>query len=214
MKKNKLSLFSVFVLLVFGAAVVGFRGAGRWLTSEDPLSKADVIFVLSGGLPYRAEEAAKVFGMGYASEVWLSLPVSPSDKLEKLGIHFAGEEEYSTKILLHEGVPEGVIHILPEPIVDTEQEVAEAAERMRQTGKTKVIIVTSPLHTRRVRALWTRLAGNGLHLLVHAAHEDPSDIDHWWRNTHDASSVVHETVGLLNVWAGLPVRPRSLRNHS
>src|ERR1017187_2038063 len=200
MKATKVSLFTLFVLLVLWAAVAGFRGAGRWLTCEDPLSRADVMFVLSGGLSYRAEEAARLFGMGYAREVWLSRPVSPSDELARLGIHFLGEEEYNRDILIHEGVPEGAIYILPETVVDTEQEVAEAVARMRERGKTKLIVVTSPLHTRRVRALWNRLAGSNLRLLVRAAREDPSDIDHWWRNTHDISSVVHETVGLLNVW--------------
>jgi uncharacterized SAM-binding protein YcdF (DUF218 family) len=211
MKKAKLSLLSLFVLLVLAAGVAGFRGAARWLAREDPLSKADVIFVLSGGLSYRAEEAAALFKTGYAREVWLSRPVSPSDKLIKLGIHYVGEEEYNTEILIHEGVPAKVIQVLPDTVVDTEQEVAEAVEGMRRSGMTKVIIVTSPLHARRVRALWNKLAGKDLQLLVHAAPGDPADIDHWWRNTHDVSSVVHETVGLLNVWAGLPVRPRSLR---
>ncbi len=176
--------------------------------------KGSAIFVLSGGLLYRAEEAGKVFRMGYAPEVWLSRPVSPSDELERLGIHYVEEEEYSRQILIHEGVPEDVIHILREPIVDTEEEVAEAVEEMRQTGKTKVLVVSSPLHTRRVRALWNKLAGSDLQLLVHGAHDDPADIDHWWRNTRDVSSVMHETMGLLNVWAGLPVRPSNLQNNS
>jgi uncharacterized SAM-binding protein YcdF (DUF218 family) len=209
MKTMKRRLLALFVLLILAAAIVGFRGTGRWLTREDPLSRSDVIFVLSGGLPYRAEEGGRVFGMGYAPEVWLSRPYSPSAKLEKLGIHFVGEEEYSREVLLREGVPESAIHIMPDTVIDTEQEVVEAARQMHQDGKTTVIIVTSPEHTRRVRALWSRLAGNNLHLIVHAAHEDPFDVDHWWRNTRDVYSVMRETLGLVNAWAGLPVRPQT-----
>jgi uncharacterized SAM-binding protein YcdF (DUF218 family) len=209
MKTAKLSLLGLLIIFVLGAGLAAFRGTGRWLVREDPLSPADVIFVLSGAMPQRAEEAGKVFGMGYAPEVWVSRPQSPAGELEKLGIHFVGEEEYSREILVHEGVPEGAIHILPETIVDTEQEVAEAAQEMRQEGKARIIIVTSPQHTRRVRALWERLAGRNLYLLVHAAREDPFDSDHWWRNTRDVFSVVREMLGLLNAWAGLPVRPHS-----
>jgi hypothetical protein len=29
----------------------------------------------------------------------------------------------------------------------------------------------------------------------------------WWRNTGDALDVVREVLGLLNVWAGLPLQP-------
>jgi hypothetical protein len=80
---------------------------------------------------------------------------------------------------------------------------------MRRERKTTVMIVTSAQHTRRVRVLWRKLAGSDLHLIVRAAPQDSFDADHWWRNTHDALSVVREILGLLNAWTGLPVLPRS-----
>src|ERR1700693_5854618 len=113
MKRARLGLLAVLIVVV---AAVAFRGAGRWLDREDPLSHADVIFVLSGAMPQRALEAGKVFAMGYAPEVWLSRPDSPADELAKLGIHFAGEEDYNRQILMHKGVPEAAIHILPEQV--------------------------------------------------------------------------------------------------
>jgi hypothetical protein len=78
MKTTNRRLLLLFMLLILVAAVVGFRGAGRWLTREDPLSKADMIFVLSGGMPYRAQEAGKIFRMGYAPEGWVSRPECPA----------------------------------------------------------------------------------------------------------------------------------------
>jgi hypothetical protein len=129
--------------------------------------------------------------------------------MEALGIHYVGEEEYNREVLVREGVPQGIIHILPESILDTEQEVEEVTREMRRAGKKRVIIMTSPPHTRRVRALWEKLAGGDLTLIVRAAYEDPFDADHWWRNTRDVFSVARETLGLINVWASLPVRPRS-----
>ncbi|HEX3353056.1 MAG: YdcF family protein [Terriglobales bacterium] len=208
-KTVRLALIGLAVLVIAVTAVAGFRNVGRWLVCDDRLSRADVIFVLSGGLPYRAEEAGKVFGMGYAPEVWVSRPESPADDLEKYGVHFIGEEEYDRQILMHEGVPESAIHILSDSAVDTEQEVQEAVREMRRAGKTRVIIVTSPQHTRRVKALWKRFAGDSPAVLLHAAREDPYDSSHWWRNTRDVFSVVRETLGLINVWAGLPVPPRT-----
>jgi uncharacterized SAM-binding protein YcdF (DUF218 family) len=203
----KLCLLGLFIFLALIVSLVGFRHAGRWLTLEDSLSKADVIFVLSGGLPYRAEEGAKVFASGYAPEVWVSRPESPVNKMEKLGVRFVGEEDYNREILTHEGVPETAIHVLPDTVINTEQEVEEAAREMRRAGKTRIIIVTSPQHTRRVRALWRTLAGDNLTMMIHAAQDDPFDADHWWRNTRDILSVVRETLGLVNAWAGLPIPP-------
>jgi uncharacterized SAM-binding protein YcdF (DUF218 family) len=208
-KTAKLRLLFLLALLILIAGVAGFRNLGRWLVREDALSPADVIFVLSGGMPPRAEEAATVFRGGYAPEVWVSRPTGPASALEDLGIRYVGEEEYDREILVHEGVPGALVHILPDPSVDTEQEVEELAREMRRTGKARVIIVTSPQHTRRVKALWKKLVGKNLTVAVHAAHEDPFDADHWWRNTRDVFSVVRETLGLINVWASLPVRPRT-----
>jgi uncharacterized SAM-binding protein YcdF (DUF218 family) len=208
-KAAKLSLLSLFIVLILIVGLAGFRYAGRWLTLDEPLSRADVIFVLSGGLPYRAEEAGKVFGMGYAPELWVSRPESPVNKMERLGVRFVGEEEYNREILIHEGVPETAIHVLPDTVINTEQEVEEAAREMRRAGKTTIIIVTSPQHTRRVKAIWRTLAGDNLTMMIHAAHDDPFDADHWWRNTRDIFSVVRETLGLVNAWAGLPVPPHT-----
>jgi uncharacterized SAM-binding protein YcdF (DUF218 family) len=129
--------------------------------------------------------------------------------MEKLGVHFVGEEEYNREILVHQGVPEAAIRTLPEIVINTEQEVEEAAREMRRQKKTRIIIVTSPQHTRRVKALWKTLVGDDLSMSVHAAHDDPFDADHWWRNTRDIFSVVRETLGLVNAWAGLPVPPHA-----
>ncbi len=205
----KRAAVALAILLIMAAALAVFRREGRWLNREDPLAHADVIFVLSGGLPQRAEEAAKVFAMGYAPEVWFSRPESSADELAELGIHFVGEEEYNRQVLIHDGVPENAIHILHGPVVNTEEELQEAGRELRRTGKTTVILVTSPQHTRRVWTLWQKLVGDNPRALVHAAHGDPFDPDHWWRNTRDILSVVRETLGLINAWAGLPVPPHT-----
>jgi len=204
MKRAALGLLVVLIL-----AAVAVRGAGRWLEREDPLSHADVIFVLSGGLPQRAVEGGKVYAMGYAPEVWLSRPDGPANELAKLGIHFSNEEDYNRQVLIHAGVPESAIHVLPVPVVNTEEELLEVGSEMRRNGKTSIILVTSPQHTRRVWTLWRKLVGSNPKAMVRAAHDDPFDADHWWRNTRDVVSVVHEILGLVNAWAGLPVPPHS-----
>jgi uncharacterized SAM-binding protein YcdF (DUF218 family) len=193
------------LLLVIGAAV--FRNAGRWLVREDPLGKADLIAVLSGSLPFRAEGAAGIFKSGYAPAVWVSRPAGPQVELAALGIHFVGEEEYNREILVQQGVPDAAIRIFPGTIVNTQDEVEEVSREMRRDGKHTVIIVTSPQHTRRVKALWGKLVGDDPRVIVRAAWGDPFDADHWWRTTADVLAVVRESMGLLNVWAGLPVRP-------
>jgi len=199
----------VAVVALIAGAVVAVQGAGRWLIREDALAPADVIVVLSGSMPYRAEEAARIFRLGYAHEAWVTRPESPTEELASVGITFVGDEEYSRQTMIRLGVPAASVRILPGTVVDTEQEVELVAREMRHQGKRRALIVTSLQHTRRVRVLWDRLAGKGLEATVRGAPQDSFDGAHWWRNTHDAYSVAREFLGLANAWAGLPVRPRS-----
>ena len=205
-RRRGLFVLAILALLaVFG--VVVFRNLGHWLVREDALGKADVIVVLSGGLPFRAEAAADVFKSGYAPAVWVSRPIGPQEELAALGIHFVGEEEYNREILVQQGVPDAAIRIFPDTIVNTQDEVEEISRAMRRDEKHAVIIVTSPQHTRRVKALWRKLVGDDPRVMVRAAWGDPFDADHWWRTTRDVLAVVRESMGLLNVWTGLPVKP-------
>lgn len=207
-RRHVVTALAVLVLLIILGAIAA-RGAAHWLVRPDPLAHADVIVTLSGGLPYRAEGTADVYRQGYAPLVWVSRPAGPQEELQQLGVRYVGEEEYNREAIVHRGVPESAVQILPEEIVDTEQEIEEISRLMRREGKHTVIIVTSPEHTRRVRALWNKLAGSDLTLIVRGADEDPIDLDHWWRNTRDTFSVVREYLGLINVWLGLPVRPHT-----
>jgi len=187
--------------------LIVFLGVGRWLVVEDPLEKAQAIVVLSGALPLRAIEAAKLFREGYAPEVWLTYSAEPGDTLRAMDIPFVGEDFYNSRILVHEGVPENAIHIIQRPIENTADEMTVILAALAREKNQTVIIVTTKAHTRRARLLWRKLSGGRGRAIVRAATEDPFDPAHWWRNTTDALDVVREVLGLLNVWAGLPLRP-------
>src|SRR5713101_394116 len=199
-------------LSVFGGAgllltMVIFFGIGRWLVVEDPLVQAQAIVVLSGAMPLRAIEAAKLYREGYAPEIWLTHSTEPGETLEGMGIPFASEDHYNALVLIHEGVPQEVIHVLEPPVVNTADEIRVVAAALARENKGTVIFVTTKAHTRRVRLLWRRLASGRGRAIVRAASGDPFDPQHWWRNTRDALDVVREVLGLLNAWAGLPLHP-------
>jgi len=188
-------------------ALAAFSSVGRWLVVEDPLAKARAIAVLSGRMPVRAIEAAKLYRQGYAPQVWLTRSVEPGESLQAMGLAYAGEEVYSARVLIHEGVPAEAIHVLAPPIVNTADEVRAVSAALAQDQDRSVILVTSKTHTRRVRLLWRKLAPRNCRAMVRAAREDPFDPRHWWRSSGDALEVVREVLGLLNAWAGLPLTP-------
>jgi len=188
-------------------AAVIFFGLGRWLVVEDPLAKAQGIVVLSGAMPVRAVEAAKLYREGYAPEIWLTHSTEPGKTLEEMGIPFFGEDRYNKLLLIHEGVPTEAIHVLDPPIVNTADEIRATAAALKPGNNATVILVTTKAHTRRVRLLWYRLAPGRARAIVRAASADPFDPRHWWRTSSDALDVVREFLGLLNAWAGLPLHP-------
>jgi uncharacterized SAM-binding protein YcdF (DUF218 family) len=189
--------------------LVLFLNVGRWLVAEDALPKADAIAVLSGRMPDRALEAARVFNQGYATRVWLTHSTEPGEQLARLSIPYAGEEFYDKQILIHEGVPAEAIQILDPPIANTADEMKTIGGALRRQNLHSVIIVTSKVHTRRTRALWKRLSAQNGTAIIHGVSDDSFDPAHWWRNTSDALDVVRELLGLANAWAGLPLRPAS-----
>jgi uncharacterized SAM-binding protein YcdF (DUF218 family) len=196
------------ILIVLAAAgFFVFLNIGQWLVVQDPLVHADAIVVLSGRLPERALEAARLYHAGYAEQVWISPPSSPAEELKAMKIIYVGEDFYNEKVLLAQGVPVDAIHILDEPSENTEEEVREISEILRRNNSHNAIVVTSKPHTRRVRTIWHGLVGSDPRAVVRFANDDPYDGAHWWRHTRDALDIVREILGLLNAWAGFPLRP-------
>ncbi|MFI5097494.1 MAG: YdcF family protein [Candidatus Acidiferrales bacterium] len=204
---RKPRLWPFLAVCLISACLYVFFHVGRWLIVEDPLQNAAAIAVLSGRMPGRALEAAKVYKQGYAPQVWLTHSTEPGATLAKLSVPYQGEDAYDKLILIHEGVPESAIHVLEQPIVNTADEMASIGQALAGANPRRVILVTSKVHTRRTQTLWKHLSAANGEAIVHGVSDDPFDADHWWRNTSDALDVVREVLGLFNAWAGLPLRP-------
>jgi uncharacterized SAM-binding protein YcdF (DUF218 family) len=197
----------LFLSALFFVGMFVFLNVGRWLVVEDPLQRASSVAVLSGRMPDRALEAARVYKQGYATHIWLTHSTEPGATMQKLSVPFVSEDTYNKQVLLHEGVPESAIQVLEPPIVNTADEMKTIGEALRKENPRAVIIVTSKVHTRRVRTLWRELSAQDGVAIIHGVSDDSFDAAHWWRNTSDALEVVRELLGLLNAWAGLPLRP-------
>ena len=204
-------LLIVLVILAFltGTSFWVFRNVGRWLVVDDTLEPARAIVVLSGLTPYRAMEAAGIYRQGWAGEVWLFKddPRGVDEAFSRLGIHHMSEEEYDQQVLERLGVPTAAIRIMEPPATNTENEFELLREELRQQGGEKVILVTSPVHTRRVKAIWRRVVGSRPQAIVRHDTSEPTDPAHWWRSTSDVQDVFHEILGLINTSLGLVVKP-------
>jgi uncharacterized SAM-binding protein YcdF (DUF218 family) len=206
--RRPIRAIAIVALALLVAALVCFFGVGRWLVAENSLEKAHAIIVLSGGMPIRAVEAARLFHQGYAPEIWLTHPTEPDASLAPMGILNSSEDYFNQRVLKHESVPPTAIRVIEPAIDNTADEIRAASAELARAHASTVIIVTTKAHTRRVGCLWRQLAPAGTRAILRATPDDPFDPAHWWRTTHDALDVVREVLGLLNSYAGLPLHPK------
>jgi uncharacterized SAM-binding protein YcdF (DUF218 family) len=199
---------TVLIAVVAAALVWGVSGLGAWLVVEDPLAPARAVVALGGQIPFRPMEAATIYRQGWAPEVWITRGGQEAEQaaLRALKIEVPPEEVYSRAVLERLGVPSEAIRVLSQPAENTAEEVRVIARELQRVGGEQVILVTSKPHSRRVRATWRALIGDSPHAIVRYATADPYDARRWWRQTGDALAVSREFFGLLNVWAGFPVR--------
>ena len=200
-------VFAIVLLIACAVIAVLFLNVGRWLVVEDPLEKANAIAVLSGRMPMRALEAARLYQAGWAQQIWLTHPNEPTASLAALDIDEPGEDALNTRVLQHGGVSPADIHTLAPAIGNTIDEVHAIAAEAEKEKAAVVIIVTTKAHTRRVHALWRKYANSSTRIVVRTPVDDAFDPVHWWRSTTDVLDVVRETLGMINVWIGMPLRP-------
>jgi uncharacterized SAM-binding protein YcdF (DUF218 family) len=183
---------------------------GGWLVTSDPLQPAGAIVVFGGGLPFRAMEAARIYHQGLAPTVWLTQGAPREDDLElaRLGVNRTSEYVYSEEVLRRLGVPSAAIHILPQPVLNTAEEVRCIAQAAATGHLHVLILVTSKYHTRRVKILWRALTPEKIQAIVRYD-SDPFDSRSWWRRTGDAMAVSREVFGIANAWMGFPIKSES-----
>ena len=200
-------ILAIVLLIVLAVIAALFLNVGRWLVIEDPLEKANAIVVLSGRIPIRALEAARLYQSDWAHQVWLTHPNEPTASLATLDIDDLGEDALNARVLQHSGVSPADIRTLTPPIANTIDEIRAIAAEAQKQGATVVIVVTTKAHTRRVHALWKKYADSSARIIVRTPVDDPFDPVRWWRSTTDVLDVVREVLGMFNVWFGMPLRP-------
>lgn len=196
----------VLVALVLAVALHGplLRWVGGWLRVEDRLEPADAIVVLAGGTPSRELRAAALWKEGWAPRVIISRPFQRADldELIALGVRPLDLQAEARAVLEKSGVPADRIIAIPIVSRTTEPELALVRDAARRQRYRRVILVTSPQHTRRVRLVWRQQAHGDPAGIVVATPED-FPFDDWWRRRRAAESVLHEYLGLLAITLGI-----------
>jgi len=198
------ALFQVIgVLTVIGliAAALALPLLPRILQVEDTLQKADFILPLAGDW-HRLIKTAELYKAGYAPKVVLSnarvRPPSRYDEIRRdMGFDMPAHREMRRRFMLHLGVPQEALSSFGEGHISTAEE-AEAFRKFindggagSQAGKSlRVILVTSPYHTRRAKMTFEEAMPDTAFLLT-SPPEDKLNAQ-WWRDQRSAQIAVSE----------------------
>jgi uncharacterized SAM-binding protein YcdF (DUF218 family) len=194
-------LIAPILLILF----IALPRLGAWLVAEDPLTKADAIFVLGGTMYERQLEAADLYREGWAPRLFLIRELADWGERELLtrGIPYLRAIDIQVDTLQKLGVPREAITIL-EQANSTAQEADYAYDLVTRERFARLIVVTSKQHTRRARLVMRRrLDGTGAQVIVRASRYDRSDVDRWWANRSTLRFTVFETQRLIGYWIGV-----------
>ena len=180
----------------------------RWLIQADPPVHADVAVVLGGGEGERLGAAVRIFKSGRVPAILIT---GPAKSLLKV---YTGEDsltqgEVKRRIAVRLGVPESKAWLDLGPTSTYEEAVAVRAELERRS-LSRAIIVTSPLHSRRVSKTFGHLfRGSPIHITVETLPLEMSEdqAHEWWTREHETISVFSETVKLLYYWRQYGISP-------
>lgn len=185
--------------ILLPAAVLGLLAflpfAGRFLYAVDPLQRSDLIFVLAGARVERWLEAVDLYKEGWAPIVVLSPgPADPREAaLRARGIPYPREGELARTAVIASGIPEEAVSILPDSVDNTAHEAVALRAALQGRPVARVIVVTSPYHTRRTGFAFRRaFRGTGVEVLVRGSRHTDSDPARWWRRRPDIRYVVSE----------------------
>lgn len=165
---------------------------GWWLISEAPLERPDAILSLASHERERFPAVAVQAKRWPAAKVLLTVP----SEINRFNCDAC---PHRTDWLQALGVPGDRIVVLEPRSVNTHGELQLAAAWLRQQRLTRLLVVTSPYHTRRARVL-ARSAAPSVHVGVVASPALGGVPRPWWTRRYGRWYVTYEHAALLVAW--------------
>lgn len=189
-------MFLLLMAVLLRARILGLAGAT--LVVEDEPEQVDALFVLSGNAYDRGREGARLYNAGYTPKV-VCLGGESNPSLELYGI-FVSTAEVSKAVVMDNKVPERDIELL-EKGTSTFEEFEAITAMCKERGWTRIMVVSSRYHTRRIHEFFRlRLHFEGIKLVLRGVQDTIFEEDTWWTSEPGMIFVNNEYVKLLFYW--------------
>jgi len=199
-KKTGIALLVIVLicLLAYSLHTPLLTGLANYLISTDvPLEKADMIFVLNGDYDTRPFYSSDLYEQGLAPIV--AIAQTESSPSELLGL-VDNPTDIAVEVMKLRGVPAEKLLVLNNsgPVTSTFDEARTLRQYVETHNIRSVIMVTSAFHTRRSRWIFEReLAGVQVKLEVAAAPYINFDASNWWQYEEGLINLNNEYIKLI-----------------
>lgn len=183
-RRNVLALAIVLIAIV---VIIAARSAGRALVVTRPIQAPEAILVLASHEWERLPEAAVRAREWPSASVLLSVPRVVTEH----NCHRCGERG---DWLVTLGVDSSRLRLLPRSVTNTRDEAIAALAFARRHGVRRLLIVTSPYHTRRALAAFEDVFnGSGVQVGVQPSSAySAARPERWWSTPYDRWYVRYE----------------------
>lgn len=183
----------VVLLLLFLVHVPLLTAVAGFLSIDDRLRPAGLIYVLGGEIDTRPFLAADLYRRGLAPRVVLARVAD--SRATQLGV-MPNQTDATVRLLVRLGVPEHAIVVLrpwPAGVASTTDEAWAIRDLLRRSPSERMITVTSRYHTRRARWMLRReLEGVPVEILMAGAPHPEFSERNWWRSETGLLLVLEE----------------------
>ena len=193
----RLLLFTLILVALFLFRAPLLTGLARLWIVDEPLSKADAIVVLGGGLQTRPFVAAELYRQGLAPKV-VVMNIEHRNT-EEIGIT-QPETSLLKEVLIKRGVPEEALVFIGSEVSSTYEEALALQDWVQTTKARRLIVPTEPFHTRRVNWLFEKMLNKGanpVEVLVTPTKPASSVSSNWWQTEKGLIEFQNEVVKFL-----------------
>jgi uncharacterized SAM-binding protein YcdF (DUF218 family) len=183
---------AVFVGIVVVCTLLAGAYGGTALVVDVPLAEPDAILVLGSHEWERLPAAAERARHSPSALLLLTQPRNPT-------IHNCHDCAHRADRLIADGVAASRIVMLPDLVSNTRDEAAAARAECERRGIRRLLIVTSPYHTRRAWRIFTgAFTGTPVTLGVASARDySPARPGRWWKAAYDRAYVRYEWAAIV-----------------
>lgn len=201
MRRWRWWLLAVAVVVTTGWVVVAARTLwlplpAEWLRVQDPVAKADAVFILSGNVVWRAPLAARLYREDRAPRLLVTGGYYSDYFLVLTGEHLT-DAEVVARVLSKLGVPRSAMTLVKGG-TSTYEEALILRKQVDDLGLRSVIVVTSNFQSRRARWIFRKVLRDRSVALsfVEANHAVFTPRD-WWRHEEGLITVSNEYIKLV-----------------